>query len=99
MSDQESVKVLTCAGCGAPVVAGTPACPSCGVPVTDNALPFMLKQEARPEVGPLFKWWGIWSLAIWALSGFDLGTTSSLILAGVSIFFLLKILRTHFAEP
>lgn len=98
MSESEAVKVLTCVGCGLPVVASAAACQSCGVPVSDKAAPYLPRQEARPDIGPMFKWWGIWSLLVWVLAGFDLGTTSSLVLLGISIYYLLKIMRTHFAD-
>lgn len=98
MNDNQPVKVLTCAGCAAPVVAGTPCCNSCGVPVGGVEVPYVARQEARPEVGPLFKWWAICSMLIWIFSGLKLGTVSSLLLAGASIFFMLKIMRTYFSD-
>jgi hypothetical protein len=98
MSEKETVKVLTCVGCGAPVVAGAASCNSCGVPIGSVEIPYMPRKESRPEVGPWLKWWGICCALIWVFSGFDLGTTSSLLILGASIFFLLKILRTYFSD-
>lgn len=98
MSNKEEVRVLTCAGCGAPVVAGTVSCNSCGIPVGSLEIPYLPRNESRPDVAPLLKWWGISAALIWVFSGFELGTISSLLLLGASIFFLLKIMRTHFSE-
>ena len=90
------VKLVCCGACQAPVVKGAGACRSCGSPQTGKEYPYVPRGDARPELAPLFKWWLAWSGVIWVFSGFSLGTTSSLLLTGVALYYLIRILRAYY---
>ena len=99
MSDlraENSVELLNCGSCQAPVVKELGDCRSCGSPQTGKEFPYVSHNSATTELTPLFKWWAIWSALIWALSGFSLGTTTTLLLTGLAAIYLVRILRAHF---
>jgi len=73
-----------------------PVCSTCGTPVTGKEFPYILSQEAAPDVLGLCKWWGIWSFVVWALAGFSFGVTSSLLFTGLSAIYLFRILRAYY---
>jgi hypothetical protein len=73
-----------------------PACKACSSPVTGKEFPYIAAQPATADIPGLIKWWGIWCLAIWALSGFSLGVTTSLLFSGVSLIYLVRILRAYY---
>jgi hypothetical protein len=93
MDKRSNAKVLACAACDSPVLAEATACRACGKALSGKEYPYILQREAGPDIPGLVKWWGIWSLVIWALSGFSLGVTTSLLFAGVSFVYLMRILR------
>ena len=72
------------------------ACTACGTPVSGKEFPYVLAQSAAPDIPGMLKWWGIWSLAIWALAGFSFGKASSLLFTGVSALYLFRILRAYY---
>jgi hypothetical protein len=71
--------------------AGT--CRSCGTPLSGTEFRYVPKQETGPDIPGLIKWWIIWSLAVFVLSGFSWGRVSSLLFALVSTVYLVRILR------
>ncbi len=93
---EERVQVVSCANCEAPVMANIGACPSCGTPLGGKEFPYIPRQAAGPDIPGLFKWWGIWSVGIWALSGFSFGIRSSILLTFVSTIYLIRILRAYY---
>ena len=90
------VLVVSCVNCESPVVSTAGKCSTCGTPVTGKEFPYIVRQEASPDVQGLFKWWGIWSLAVWALAGFSFGVTSSIAFTAVSAVYLFRILRAYY---
>lgn len=90
------VNVLSCMQCESPVVSTAGQCPSCGTPVSGKEFPYISRQAAGPDIGGLFKWWGIWSLGVWALAGFSFGIISSMALTAVSAVYLFRILRAYY---
>ncbi len=71
-------------------------CPACGAPVSGKEFPYMTRQAAGPDIRGLFKWWGIWCLGVWALSGFSFGILSWTALSVVSAIYLLRIMRAYY---
>jgi hypothetical protein len=93
---EKQVRVLGCLQCESPVVATAGACPTCGVPLSGGEFPYQSRQQAGPDIRGLFKWWGIWSLGIWALSGFSLEVVSTTAISAASAVYLLRILRAYY---
>ncbi len=71
-------------------------CAACGTPVTGKEFPYIMQQAAGPDIRGLCKWWAIWSAVVWVGAGFSLGIASSLLLTGISIVYLLRILRAYY---
>ena len=71
-------------------------CNACNTPVNGKEFPYILQQPAVADMGGLVKWWVIWCLAIWALAGFSLGITSSILFTAVSLVYLVRILRAYY---
>jgi hypothetical protein len=90
------VLVVSCINCESPVVSSAGKCVTCGTPVTGKEFPYIARQAARPDIKGLFKWWGIWSLGVWALAGFSFGAISSSIFTAVCIVYLFRILRAYY---
>lgn len=63
-----------------------------------HEVPYLPRTEARPELLPLFKRWGLVCLVIWVFAGFDLGKTSSIAVAAVSLYYSFKIMRAYFSS-
>ena len=95
---QDRVALVCCGSCQAPVVKGSGNCRSCGGLITGKEYPYVSRTRPRPELAPLFKWWLALSGLIWVFSGFSLGTTTSLLLTGVALVYLVRILRTYYAD-
>jgi hypothetical protein len=101
MSSSQStdrVALLSCSSCQSPVIKGSGPCRSCGTPQSGKEFAYISQAGSGRELGPLFKWWGIWSAVIWVFSGFALGTTTSLLLTGVALFYLIRILRAYYSD-
>jgi len=77
-------------------MANAQVCKACNSPVKGKEFPYILPQPAVADIGGLIQWWAIWCLAIWALAGFSLGITSSLLFTGASLVYLVRILRAYF---
>jgi hypothetical protein len=90
------LRVLSCMECESPVVSTASECPTCGTPVSGKEFPYMTAQAAGPDIRGLFKWWGIWSLGVWAVSGFSFGIMSWTALSVVSAIYLLRIMRAYY---
>ncbi len=90
------VKVLSCGQCESPVVSTAGECTTCGTPVSGTELPYIARQEAGPDITGMLKWWGIWSLGVWALAGFSFGIVSSIAVSIVSAIYLFRILRAYY---
>jgi len=93
-----NIELLCCGACQAPVVRGAGNCRSCGSPQSGRESPYVSRTGSKAELAPLFKWWAAWSGIIWVFSGFALGTTTSLLLTGVAVIYLVRILRAHFSD-
>lgn len=91
-----AVQIVSCVNCEGPVPSTAAACTACGTPLGGKEFAYIHRQEAGPDIPGLFKWWGIWSVGIWALSGFSLGIGSSLMLTLVSGIYLVRILRAYY---
>ncbi|MCZ6830260.1 MAG: hypothetical protein O7F73_11870 [Gammaproteobacteria bacterium] len=101
MSDLQAdadVELLSCGSCQAPVIRGFGNCHSCGSPQSGKEFPYVSHTGATTELAPLFKWWAAWSGLIWVFSGFSLGTTSSLLITGLAVIYLVRILRAYFSN-
>jgi len=96
MDKTSKTRVLACAACDSPVVVGVAACRACGRALSGKELPYILQRPANPDIDGMIKWWAIWSLLIWVLSGFSLGLVSSLLFAGITLVYLIRILRAHY---
>ena len=92
----ESVQVLSCINCQSPVASTASACPDCGTPLSGKEFPYIIQRSTTPDIPGLLKWWGIWSLAIWALGGFSFGIGSSIAFTFVSMIYLVRILRAYY---
>ena len=86
-------RVVACSHCHGPVMADTGTCRSCGTPLSGTEFRYVPQREPGADVHGLIKWWFIWSIALFALSGFSWGTRSSLLFALVSTVYLVRILR------
>ncbi len=75
------------------MIKGAGKCPACGTPEGGKEYPYIFRSPAREEVWPLFKWWGIWSVVVWVLAGFQLGKVSSVLLAALTIVYSIRIMR------
>jgi hypothetical protein len=93
---EKRVHVLGCLQCESPVVFTTGVCPACGTPLSGGEVGYMSRQAAGPNIRGLFKWWGIWCLGVWAVSGFSMGLVSWTALSAVSAVYLLRIMRAYF---
>ncbi|MCZ6831973.1 MAG: hypothetical protein O7F73_20775 [Gammaproteobacteria bacterium] len=93
---EKRLQVLSCMECESPVLSTAGECPTCGTPVSGKEFPYSTRQAAGPDIRGLFKWWGIWSLGVWALSGFSFGIMSSTALSVVSAIYLLRIMRAYY---
>jgi hypothetical protein len=91
--DETPVKVVACSNCRGPVMTNFEACRTCGTPLGGTEFRYIAQREPGPDVPGLIKWWVIWSVAIFVLSGFSFGTVSSLVFALVSTVYLIRILR------
>ncbi len=96
-AETERVELVACGYCTGPMVRGAGKCSACGTPEGGKEYPYIYRNEARPEVAPLFKWWGIWTASIWVLAGFSLGKTSALLITAVAIIYLVRITRRWFS--
>ena len=94
----DRLALLSCSSCQSPVIKGGGPCRSCGTPQSGKEFPYISQAGTDRELMPLFKWWGIWSAFIWVFSGFSLGTTTSLMLTGVALFYLIRILRAYYSD-
>lgn len=72
------------------------ACAACNTPVSGKEFPYIVQHPASADIPGLVKWWAIWCLVIWGLAGFSLGVISSLIFTGVSLVYLVRILRAYY---
>ena len=91
--DERPVRVLACSHCQGPVMENSPTCSTCGKSLSGKEYLYIVQREPGPDVPGLIKWWIIWSVAIFAVSGFSWGIISSLLFALVSTVYLVRILR------
>jgi hypothetical protein len=86
-------RVVACSYCQGPVMTDTGTCRSCGTTLSGTESRYIPQQDTGPDIPGLIKWWFIWSLAVFVLSGFSWGRVSSLLFALVSTVYLVRILR------
>ncbi len=94
--EPEPVHVLSCISCQSPVASTVGACLDCGTPLSGKEFPYIIQRLTTPDIPGLLKWWGIWSVAIWALGGFSFGIGSSITFTFVSMIYLVRILRAYY---
>lgn len=90
-----TVQVLSCISCAGPVASSAAKCFACGSPVTGKEFKYVARQQDGPDIQGMLKWWGIWSLGIFALGGFafDIGPTLAII--AVSMVYIIRLLRAY----
>ena len=67
----ENVKLLGCITCDGPVASTVSQCNACGSPLSGKELKYIARHKPGPDIQGMLKWWGIWSLGIFALGGFN----------------------------
>jgi hypothetical protein len=96
MNDSSQAQVMSCAKCQGPVMQDAEVCKVCNTPVSGKEFPYVVQRPAEVDVTGLLKWWGVWCLIVWAVTGFSYSLTTSLLWTGVSAIYLVRLLRGYY---
>ena len=91
------IRVMSCTQCAGPVPSNADKCVACGFPVSGKEVPYIPMRPASPDINGMIKWWGIFSVAIFALGGFSFGIGSTLAFSTLTLVYGVRILRAYYS--